>query len=62
LREVWARAGPDSRQFALVTGEPGIGKTRLVSEFAAELDAEEVAVLYGADREEALVPYEQPVD
>jgi DNA-binding SARP family transcriptional activator len=62
LRERWSRAGPDSRQLALVTGEPGIGKTRLVSEFAAQLDPERVAVLYGAAREEPLVPYEPLVD
>jgi DNA-binding SARP family transcriptional activator len=62
LRELWTHAGPDSRQLALVTGEPGIGKTRLVSEFAAQLDGERVAVLYGAAREAALVPYEPLVD
>jgi DNA-binding SARP family transcriptional activator len=62
LHEVWARGGPNSRRMALVTGEPGIGKTRLVSEFAAGLDRAATSVLYGAAREEPLVPYEPLVD
>jgi DNA-binding SARP family transcriptional activator len=62
LRGAWVRSRPDSRQLVLVTGEPGIGKTRLVSEFAAGLDPERVAVLYGAARQEALVPYEPLID
>ena len=62
LRELWARSGADPRRLALVTGEPGIGKTRLVSEFAAELGPERVTALYGAAHEEALAPYEPFVD
>jgi hypothetical protein len=62
LREMWTHASADSRRLALVTGEPGIGKTRLVSEFSVQLDPERVTVLYGAAREEALVPYEPFVD
>jgi DNA-binding SARP family transcriptional activator len=60
LYAAWARSIRQGRQLALVTGEPGIGKTRLVSEFAGELGAEGVGVLYGRAEEEALVPY-QPV-
>ena len=62
LHEVWSRSVSDSPQLALVTGEPGIGKTRLVSEFAVELHEHGVAVLYGTARQEALVPYEPLVD
>ena len=62
LRELWTRSRPEDRAVALVTGEPGIGKTRLVSEFAAELGPDRVRVLYGAAREEALVPYEPLVE
>jgi DNA-binding SARP family transcriptional activator len=60
LHACWARAIRHGRQLALVSGEPGIGKTRLVSEFAAEVGGQGAAVLYGRAEEEALVPY-QPV-
>jgi DNA-binding SARP family transcriptional activator len=60
LSGAWARSMRQGRHLALVTGEPGIGKTRLVSEFAGELGAQGVGVLYGRVEEEALVPY-QPV-
>jgi DNA-binding SARP family transcriptional activator len=62
LRELWARSGTEPRRLALVTGEPGIGKTRLVAEFAAELDPDRATVLYGVARAQALVPYEPFVD
>ncbi len=58
LRALWARAGRDGRTAVLVTGEPGIGKTRLVAELAAEVHAQGAVVLYGRAEEEALVPYE----
>ncbi len=60
LHATWARSAREGRQLALVSGEPGIGKTRLVSEFAAELGGLGVGVLYGRAEEEALIPY-QPV-
>jgi DNA-binding SARP family transcriptional activator len=62
LHRVWARSAGHGRQLALVSGEPGIGKTRLVSEFAAELGALGVGVLYGRAEEEALVPYQPLVE
>ncbi len=62
LHDDWARSGAGSRRLALVTGEPGIGKTHLVSEFGAALDPERVTVLYGAAREDPLVSYEPFVD
>ncbi len=58
LRALWARAGREGRTAVLVTGEPGIGKTRLVAELAAEVHAQGAVVLYGRAEEEALVPYE----
>jgi DNA-binding SARP family transcriptional activator len=60
LHACWTRSARHGRQLALVIGEPGIGKTRLVSEFAAKLAGQGVGVLYGRAEEEALVPY-QPV-
>jgi DNA-binding SARP family transcriptional activator len=60
LQASWIRSAQRGRQLALVSGEPGIGKTRLVSEFAAEVSGQDAAVLYGRAEEEALVPY-QPV-
>ncbi len=58
LRAVWERALGGERQLAFVVGEPGIGKTRLVSELARELHAEGAAVLWGRSFEEALTPYQ----
>jgi DNA-binding SARP family transcriptional activator len=58
LRGAWERAVRDGPLLVLVTGEPGIGKTRLLAELAAELP--KTVVLYGRAEEDALVPY-QPV-
>jgi class 3 adenylate cyclase/tetratricopeptide (TPR) repeat protein len=58
LREVWRRALGGVRQLAFVLGEPGIGKTRLVTEFARELYEQGVGVLWGRSLEEALTPYQ----
>jgi DNA-binding SARP family transcriptional activator len=45
LRAAWADAVSGSRRGILITGEPGIGKTRLAAEIAAH--AREGVVLYG---------------
>jgi predicted ATPase len=51
-----ARAdGPVS---VFVSGEPGIGKTRLIAEFARAAHAEGVAVLYGRCDEDLALPYQ----
>src|SRR5919108_41669 len=47
-------------QLALVGGEPGAGKTRLLAELARRADERGCLVLYGQCDEEASVPY-QPV-
>jgi DNA-binding SARP family transcriptional activator len=62
LRAAWAGSGRQGRQLVLVSGEPGIGKTRLVSEFAAEVAGHGGVVLYGRAEEEALVPYQPLVE
>lgn len=51
-----ARTG--SRQVVLVSGEPGIGKSRLASLSAHGAHGEGFAVLWGACSEELAVPYE----
>ena len=51
-----ARAG--QRQVVLLSGEPGIGKTRLASYAAHDAHADGFAVGWGACTEELAVPYE----
>lgn len=58
LRALWAQASAGSRRFGCVAGEPGIGKTRLVAEFAQQLHREGAIVLWGRSSEELLVPYQ----
>ena len=45
------------RRVVLVTGEAGLGKTRLTAQFAAEASASGAVVLYGRCDEELAVPY-----
>src|SRR5919106_1499686 len=47
LRAAWADAVSGSRRGVLISGEPGIGKTRLAAELAAHARAREGIVLYG---------------
>ena len=58
LRGRYARAKAGARQFVVLAGEPGIGKTRLASEFAREAHADGAVVLYGRSDVETLVPYQ----
>jgi predicted ATPase len=62
LREAWSRVLQGSACFTLVTGEPGVGKTRLLRSFlAASAPAPRTRVLEGRCYELApLLPY-QPV-
>lgn len=57
LEAVWAAVEDDRRQVVFVGGEPGVGKTRLVSEAAAALRAHGATVLWGACREDLDIPY-----
>ena len=50
LRAAWERSVTGRRQLALVAGEPGIGKTRLVMEFARSIAAEGMCCWGGATR------------
>jgi DNA-binding SARP family transcriptional activator len=57
LAEIWERVTGGRLELALVAGEPGIGKTRLVAEFAAQAAAGGATVLYGRCDDDAPVPY-----
>ncbi len=52
------RAAKGERVLVLVTGEPGIGKTRLTAEMAREFDDAGDLVLHGRWDEEPLCPYQ----
>jgi DNA-binding SARP family transcriptional activator len=58
LEQAWTDALSGTRRFALVTGEPGIGKTTLAGELARRAHAQGGAVLLGRSDEHALVPFQ----
>ncbi len=57
-RRATPRPRPGQRQFVLLAGEPGIGKTRLATEFARRAHREGATVLYGRSDAESLIPYQ----
>ncbi|HEU4906299.1 MAG TPA: AAA family ATPase, partial [Solirubrobacterales bacterium] len=57
LRSLLPRAEGEGRRVALVSGEPGAGKSRLVRELAARAVADGALVLYGACDAELRSPY-----
>jgi len=59
LAEAWRQAAAGARHVVVVTGEAGIGKTRLTTEAARRIGPEGL-VLFGRCDEAAIVPY-QPV-
>jgi tetratricopeptide (TPR) repeat protein len=56
LRSSWERTVRGQQQIAIVSGEPGVGKTRLVVEFARSI-ARHATVLVGRCDREALAAY-----
>ena len=56
------QASGDGLRVVFLAGEPGIGKTRLGSEFARIVYEEGAVVLYGRSDEEPLVPYQPFVE
>jgi pimeloyl-ACP methyl ester carboxylesterase len=51
LRQSWEEACNERREIVFLAGEPGIGKTRLVAEFAHSVHAEGATVLLGGAEE-----------
>ncbi|MDG4762667.1 AAA family ATPase [Solwaraspora sp. WMMD406] len=62
LTGAWARASRGSRQFVLVTGESGIGKTRLLREAGEAMATEGGLLLVGRCDEGAMIPYQPFVE
>ena len=62
LRDAWDRAATGRPHLALLTGEPGIGKTRLASAFASGVHDAGAVVLYGRCDEDPLVSYQPFVE
>lgn len=61
LRGAWSRARDGGRQLVLISGEPGVGKTRLSTEFARTIATEGNVIVGRCDRE-ALIPYQPFVE
>jgi class 3 adenylate cyclase len=62
LERAWSKATDGLQQIALIGGEAGIGKTRLVAEFTRRVHADGAVVLYGRCDEEVLAPYQPFVE
>ncbi|MDP9182469.1 MAG: AAA family ATPase, partial [Actinomycetota bacterium] len=58
LEAEWTTVLAGQTRLVLVAGEPGIGKTRLCSEFAARVHATGAQVLYGRADQESGVPFQ----
>ena len=58
LSDVWKWADSGEHQLVLVSGEPGVGKTRLAAEMAAAVRTGRALVLYGRCDPELAVPYQ----
>ena len=62
LRGIWDRVLAGRCELALLTGEAGIGKTRIAAHFAQELNAAGANILLGRCDEDAIVPYQPFVE
>ncbi len=58
LRHAWRHAASGKGRVAMVSGEPGIGKTRLLREFATVAEHEGARVLWGTSSAPEAAPYE----
>ena len=57
LRTLMPRAGGEGGRVGLIAGEPGVGKSRLVREFALEVGGDGALVLYGSCDAAVSTPY-----
>src|SRR5206468_441382 len=62
LSELWEQASGGSRQIAFIGGEPGVGKTRLATEFAQRAHGHGGGVLYGRADEQGTVAFQPFVE
>jgi predicted ATPase/DNA-binding SARP family transcriptional activator len=62
LDELWRDARSGGRRIVFVGGDPGVGKTRLATEFAGRVHASGGGVLYGRAAEEASQSYQPFVE
>ena len=58
LRDWWASVGQGASRLLLVDGDPGIGKTRLVSHLARAAEANGALVLWGRCDEDPVAPFQ----
>ena len=58
LRHAWEQARSGRRTLVLVSGEAGIGKTRIASELARAAADQSACVIYGRSDEDVGMPYE----
>ena len=58
LVTAWRRALGGERQLVVVSGEAGIGKTRLAVELTTVAAGDDATVLYGAAHPDSIVPYQ----
>jgi predicted ATPase/DNA-binding SARP family transcriptional activator len=62
LRAQWSEARAGSGRLAVISGDPGIGKTRLACEFGRAAREDGAAVLLGRCQEEVLISYQPFVE
>lgn len=58
LRELWERVAAGTSFAAVVTGEAGMGKSRLLADLAVEAHRQGASVLHGACFEDTRLPFE----
>jgi predicted ATPase len=58
LAELWEHARAGSLRLALISGEAGVGKTRLATQMALRVRGDGATVLYGRCDEDLSVPYQ----
>ncbi|HUR79048.1 MAG TPA: AAA family ATPase [Acidimicrobiales bacterium] len=62
LVRAWKEAESGERRLIVVSGEPGVGKTRLVAAAARRADDDDALVLFGRCEEGLALPYQPFVD